>query len=134
MKHAIGIGGVFIKSKDPKALSAWYQKHLGINLLEWGGAVFSWDEQSTTSKNGATIWSMFPVNSDYFDPSDQKVMLNYVVENVVELAKVLKEEGVEIVGEVSETPQGKFSAYAEASAKAYVSTRPRKQKSRIVGT
>ena len=134
MKRAIGIGGVFIKSKDPKALSAWYQKHLGINLLEWGGAVFSWDEQSKTSKNGATIWIMFPDNSDYFDPSYQKVMLNYVVENVVELAKVLKEEGVEIVGEVSETPQGKFSAYAEASAKAYVSTRPRKQKSRIVGT
>ena len=121
MKRAIGIGGVFIKSKDPKALSAWYQKHLGINLLEWGGAVFSWDEQSTTSKNGATIWSMFPDNSDYFDPSYQKVMLNYVVENVVELAKVLKEEGVEIVGEVSETPQGKFSAYAEASAKVFVS-------------
>ena len=75
MKRAIGIGGVFIKSKDPKALSAWYQKHLGINLLEWGGAVFSWDEQSKTSKNGATIWSMFPDNSDYFDPSYQKVML-----------------------------------------------------------
>ena len=50
------------------------------------------------------------------------------------MAKVLKEEGVEIVGEVSETPQGKFRAYAEASAKAYVGARPRKQKSRIVGT
>ena len=108
MKRALGIGGIFIKSKDPKKLSAWYQKHLGINLLDWGGAVFSWDEQSKEVKTGATIWSLFPDDSDYFDPSDQKVMINYVVENVEELAKVLREEGVEVVGEVANEPQGKF--------------------------
>jgi predicted enzyme related to lactoylglutathione lyase len=108
MKRAIGIGGVFIKSKDPKALSAWYQKHLGVNLADWGGVIFNWEEQATATKNGATIWSMFPDDSNYFDPSDQKVMINYVVENVEELAKVLREEGVEVIGEVKEEFQGKF--------------------------
>ena len=108
MKRAIGIGGIFIKSKDPKKLSEWYKKHLGVNLTDWGGAVFNWEEQAKASKNGATIWSMFPDDSDYFDPSDQKVMINYVVENAEELAKVLKEEGVELVGELTTSPQGKF--------------------------
>ena len=108
MKRVLGIGGIFIKSKDPKALSEWYKKHLGVNLTDWGGAVFNWEEQSKASKNGATIWSMFPDDSDYFDPSDQKVMINYVVENAEELAKVLKEEGVELVGELTASPQGKF--------------------------
>ena len=108
MKRALGIGGVFIKSKDPKALSAWYKKHLGINILEWGGAVYEWSKQTKDSKNGATIWSMFPDDSNYFDPSDQKVMINYVVENVEELAIVLREEGVEVIGEVKQEFQGKF--------------------------
>ena len=108
MKRAIGIGGIFIKSKDPKKLSEWYKKHLGVNLTDWGGAVFNWEEQAKASKNGATIWSVFPDDSDYFDPSDQKVMINYVVENAEELAKVLKEEGVELVGELTTSPQGKF--------------------------
>lgn len=35
-------------------------------------------------------------------------MLNYRVENLVELMQVLKSEGVEIVGEVQEEPYGKF--------------------------
>ena len=108
MKRVLGIGGIFIKSKDPKKLSEWYKKHLGVNLTDWGGAVFNWEEQAKASKNGATIWSMFPDDSDYFDPSDQKVMINYVVENAEELAKVLKEEGVELVGELTTSPQGKF--------------------------
>ena len=108
MKRVLGIGGIFIKSKDPKKLSEWYKKHLGVNLTDWGGAVFNWEEQAKASKNGATIWSMFPDDSDYFDPSDQKVMINYVVENAEELAKVLKEEGVELVGELTASPQGKF--------------------------
>jgi predicted enzyme related to lactoylglutathione lyase len=51
---------------------------------------------------------MFPDDSNYFDPSDQKVMINYVVENVEELAIVLREEGVEVIGEVKQEFQGKF--------------------------
>ena len=39
MARVTGIGGVFFKSKgDPKALAAWYQKHLGIKLASFGGA------------------------------------------------------------------------------------------------
>jgi len=40
MARVTGIGGVFFKSKgDHKALAVWYQKHLGIPLEPWGGAV-----------------------------------------------------------------------------------------------
>ena len=28
---ALGIGGLFVRAKDPAALTAWYDKHLGIN-------------------------------------------------------------------------------------------------------
>ena len=42
MQRVTGIGGIFIKSKDPKALGAWYRDHLGVDVGDWGGAVFPW--------------------------------------------------------------------------------------------
>ena len=38
MKRVTGIGGIFFKAKDPVALRAWYQRHLGIDVQPWGGA------------------------------------------------------------------------------------------------
>jgi hypothetical protein len=32
MKRVTGIGGIVVFAKDPKALCAWYKKHLGIDV------------------------------------------------------------------------------------------------------
>ena len=40
MKRVTGIGGIFFKSADPKALGAWHKTHLGLDVEEWGGAEF----------------------------------------------------------------------------------------------
>ena len=37
MKRVTGIGGIFFKAKDAPALQAWYKRHLGIDVQEWGG-------------------------------------------------------------------------------------------------
>ena len=42
MKRVTGIGGIFFKSPDPKALGQWYRTHLGLDVTEWGGALFQW--------------------------------------------------------------------------------------------
>jgi hypothetical protein len=54
MARVTGIGGVFFKSKDPKALAAWYAEHLGMKLEDWGGVVFDWDAapSSTAGSRG----------------------------------------------------------------------------------
>jgi hypothetical protein len=40
-----GIGGAFFKGKsDHKRLAAWYARHLGLRLEEWGGAILKWPE------------------------------------------------------------------------------------------
>jgi len=49
MKRVTGIGGIFFKAKDPVALRAWYQRHLGIDVLEWGGAAFGISLGATSS-------------------------------------------------------------------------------------
>jgi hypothetical protein len=35
-----GIGGIFIKAKDPTMLRDWYKQHLGIDVQIWGGTAF----------------------------------------------------------------------------------------------
>ena len=56
-----------------------------------------------------TAWSPFPVDTRYFDPSNQDFMINYRVDDLDELLKELKKEGVEIVGDPESTDYGKFA-------------------------
>lgn len=41
--HVTGVGGVFVKSKDPKALAQWYREVLGLDVKPWGGAALPFD-------------------------------------------------------------------------------------------
>ena len=109
MKRVTGIGGIFFKSDDPKKIKEWYGKHLGFDVTEWGCS-FQWKELDATDAKApaSTAWSPFKTDSDYFKPSEKPFMFNYRVENLVALLKVLKEEGVQIVGEMQEYPYGKF--------------------------
>jgi predicted enzyme related to lactoylglutathione lyase len=109
MKRVTGLGGVFFKTSDPKKIKEWYGKHLGLPVDEYG-ASFKWIEvdKPDAKEPAVTAWSAFDENTKYFEPSQKPFMFNYRVENLVELLKVLKEEGIEIVGEIQEYPYGKF--------------------------
>lgn len=104
MKRVTGIGGIFFKSGDPKKLKEWYKKHLEVS------DVFTWKEAGKPegTADAVTAWSPFKNDTTYFEPSNKPFMFNYRVDNLVELLRVLKEEGVEVVGEVQEFSYGKF--------------------------
>ena len=104
-KRVTGIGGLFFKSSDPKASKAWYQKHLGFNTDDYG-CTFWWKD--THGNDCSTQWSPFPKDTGYYKPSEKDFMINYRVENLVELLKTLEEEGVTIVGNMEEYEYGKF--------------------------
>jgi len=106
-KRVTGLGGVFFKSTNPRALKEWYGKHLHIESGEHG-ALFKWRQDEDPEKAGYTAWSVFPDDTAYFKPADRDFMFNYRVENLKELLQVLKEEGVQVVGEIEEYPYGKF--------------------------
>ena len=40
MERVTGIGGIFFKARDADALRAWYRRHLGLDIQEWGGLAF----------------------------------------------------------------------------------------------
>jgi predicted enzyme related to lactoylglutathione lyase len=109
-KRVTGIGGVFFKANDPKKLTEWYGRHLGLHTAEWGGATFQWRELDAPSSAApaTTAWSPFSSDTKYFQPADKTFMINYRVENLEELLAVLRQEGVQIVGNMETHPYGKF--------------------------
>jgi len=104
MARITGIGGVFFKSRnDNAALAAWYQKHLGMRLESFGGAVLKWPDK------GLTVWHVAEKESDWFSPSDSPFMINYRVDNLDEIIAQLRAGGVEIVGGPESHENGKFA-------------------------
>lgn len=96
MKRVIGIGGVFFKSKNPADLIAWYEKHLGMKPTWEGGVVFAWKDGERPDRAGQTVWSLFEAGTDYFEPSCEPYMINYVVEDLDALVDALTREGIRI--------------------------------------
>ena len=109
MKRVTGIGGIFFKAKDALSLQAWYKQHLGIDVQVWGGTAFSWTDADGKPMGGSTIWSISPDESDQFAPSAAPFMINYRVENVHALVKVLKEEGCNVLEKIDESEFGMFA-------------------------
>lgn len=107
MKKVTGIGGVFFKSKDPKKMTEWYQKHLGLNTNPYG-ATFEWYEGADSTKKGQTQWTPFPEITKYFEPSAKDFMINYRVENLKALVEELKKDGVTILDAIETYDYGKF--------------------------
>ncbi len=107
MNRVTGIGGVFFKAKDPKKITEWYKNHLGLNANPYG-ATFNWFEGHDSTKQAQTQWTPFPENSKYFGAENQNFMINYRVENLVQLVEELKKEGVTIVDEMEIYDYGKF--------------------------
>ena len=108
MERVTGIGGVFIKSKDPKALCEWYQKHLGIVFEGNTYVSFQWTNPHHPTLPGTTVFSFFKEDTKYFDPSTSSTMINFRVKDLVNLLETLKAEGVSVVGDMMDESYGKF--------------------------
>jgi predicted enzyme related to lactoylglutathione lyase len=108
MQRVTGIGGIFFKAKDPKALQAWYKQHLGIDVQTWGGAAFDWTDAAGKPVGGTTAWLIHDMSSDSFAPSNASFMVNYRVADLHALLKALKAEGCEVLDKVDDSEYGKF--------------------------
>ncbi len=109
MAKITGIGGVFFKSSgDNAALAAWYQQHLGLALEEWGGAILKWPDDLAEDR-GLTVWTVAGRESKWFSPSNSSFMINYRVDNLVELLAQLRAGGVDVIQGPESHENGKFA-------------------------
>jgi len=103
-----GIGGIFFFSDDPKETKEWYAKNLGLEINEWGTSSFESRDVNKPDVINSLQWSPFKKGSEYFAPSKKEFMINYRVQNMEELVKKLKANGVTILDEIATYEYGKF--------------------------
>ena len=107
MKRVTGIGGIFFRAKDPKALGAWYKTHLGIDVQPWGGAAFDWTDASGNATGGTTAWSVVGESATNV-AADKSFMVNYRVDDLDALMQALRDEGCEVLEQTDDPDYGKF--------------------------
>ncbi len=108
MARVTGIGGIFLKASDPKALAAWYAKHLNVQLSPYGGITFLWSDDVPPG-TGKTSWSLFPADTKYFGTGHQTAMVNYRVDDLEALLDQLKAADVPIDPKRESASYGHFA-------------------------
>jgi predicted enzyme related to lactoylglutathione lyase len=108
MARVTGIGGVFLRSSDPKALAKWYSENLGITLADFNGFAFPWSDE-VPEGSGMTAWSAFPTDTSYFGDGPQQAMINYRVDDLDALLATLSAAGVWIDPKRDDQPYGSFA-------------------------
>jgi predicted enzyme related to lactoylglutathione lyase len=101
-----GVGGIFFRSKDPKALMAWYRDVLGIKLEAWGGAALAYDAPKHPP---AVILNAFGQATRYMDPSKREFMIDFAVDDLSAFLDRLKAKGVTVLARDDSDPSGKFA-------------------------
>jgi predicted enzyme related to lactoylglutathione lyase len=104
--HITGVGGVFFKAKDPKALAAWYRDVLGMPVEAWGGAALRYDAPKHPP---VLAWNAFPSSTKYFQPSSNGWMINYAVDDMDALLARLRAKGVTVLKRDDSDPNGRFA-------------------------
>ena len=107
MARVTGIGGVFLRSKDSKRLSAWYAEQLGLPVNDWGVS-FDWKDE-VPAGTGATAWSTFAEDTQYFGDEPRQVMINYRVDDLDALLTQLAAAGVWIDANRQNESYGRFA-------------------------
>src|SRR5436190_14834602 len=102
-----GLGGIFFKAKDPKAMVEWYRRHLGIRI-EGTVALFAWRGGEDGKVEGHTVWSIFPADTKYFGDG-APFMINYRVKDLDAVLASLRQEGGSIVPERQDYDDGRLA-------------------------
>jgi glyoxylase I family protein len=104
MEHVTGIGGLFFRAKDPATLAGWYQKNLGIDLVPTDYHQKPWVQEA-----GPTVFTPFPLDSDYFGNSEKQWMINFRVRDLTAMVAQLSAGGIEVKVDPEVYPNGRFA-------------------------
>ncbi|MEL6644051.1 MAG: VOC family protein [Pseudomonadota bacterium] len=79
-----GIGGIYFRARDPKALTEWYTTHLRITVEDF------WPQEA-----GDAVFAPFKAETDYWS-TDRQWMLNLRVTGLEALEKRLTAAGIAV--------------------------------------
>jgi glyoxylase I family protein len=103
-ERVLGIGGLFFRSRDPKAMSDWYQHHLGIVPVPTDYHQPVWQQAA-----GPTVFSAFPMDTGYFGSREQAWMVNFRVRKLDAMVAQLRTAGIAVDVDAQSYPNGRFA-------------------------
>lgn len=101
-ERVLGLGGVFFRARRPEELAAWYGRHLGLDIQDFGGVLFR------AAAEDMTVWSPMPHDSGYIGDADQHLMINYRVRDLDAMLAQLRAAGVPVDDRREDSELGKF--------------------------
>ena len=104
MEKVTGIGGLFFRAHDPKALGLWYQQHLGISLMPTSLEDSVWQQES-----GPTVFAPFKETTSYFGDPQKVWMVNFRVRDLDKMAAQLQTAGITVKIDPQSYPNGRFA-------------------------
>jgi predicted enzyme related to lactoylglutathione lyase len=99
-----GIGGVFFRSRDPRALARWYAEHLGVELTPRDYESRPWIQSA-----GPTVFEPFPKDTAYFGRPEQQWMINFRVRDLAAMVAQLRSAGIAVEEDAEQYPNGVFA-------------------------
>ena len=104
MEKVAGIGGLFFRAHDPKALGQWYQQHLGISLTPTSEGGTVWQQEA-----GPTAFTPFSKKSGYFGDPNKVWMVNFRVHDIDKMVAQLRAAGIEVKDPETYAGIGRFT-------------------------
>lgn len=114
MAKILGIGGVFYKTDDPKAVAEWYQRLFDLSRGDgYDGTEFHWRAADDPADRHMTVFSQFNSSTIYMNPSDSPFMINFITDDLDAMLEKLRADGTEIVGDIVEEEYGRFAWFLD---------------------
>jgi len=108
MEKVTGIGGLFFRAKDPKALAKWYSDHLGIDLVPSKSGESPWRQEA-----GPCAFQPFSETTTYFGDNTKRWMVNFRVRNIDRMAAQLRAAGIAVEIDPKVYPNGRFARLSD---------------------
>jgi predicted enzyme related to lactoylglutathione lyase len=126
-ERVTGIGGVFIKAKDPAALARWYRENLGFDTRA-NRTIFEWREHDNPKSVALTVWALFADTTKYFSPGTAAFMVNYRVRDLDRMLAQLRAHGVTVEPRVMTDDAGRFAWVVDPEGNKLELWEPRRQR------
>jgi predicted enzyme related to lactoylglutathione lyase len=111
--RALGVGGVFFKSKNPARLGKWYADTLGLKIENWGNTHGTSFSPTDMPPAAFTVWSAFAANTKYFGDSGQGHMINLVVDDLDAALENVSAGGGSVLDDREDDDFGRFGWFVD---------------------
>ncbi len=108
-EKVLGLGGCFLKVRDPAVMAAWYRDALGVETANYGG-MFVAQFPFKTEDPGELVWSLFPQTSTQFPGP---TMMNFRVADLDAMLAHLRAFGAKVEDKVDDSEFGRFGWVAD---------------------